>query len=130
VLPPLHQAGSTLWAAIRSPRQLLLLLGGNAAATFVTSFVLLSCLEAYDTQLSLWTLLVVNIAVGTIASLVPIPGGPTAVGAIGISGALVTLGVPNEKAVAAVLTYQVVNTFLPAVPGWFATRDMISHDYL
>ena len=130
VLPPLHQAGSTLWAAIRSPRQLLLLLGGNAAATFVTSFVLLSCLEAYGTQLSLWTLLVVNIAVGTIASLVPIPGGPTAVGAIGISGALVTLGVPNEKAVAAVLTYQVVNTFLPAVPGWFATRDMIGHDYL
>jgi hypothetical protein len=73
---------------------------------------------------------VVNIAIGTIASLVPIPGGPTAVGAIGISGALVTLGVANEKAVAAVLTYQVVNTFLPAVPGWFATRDMIDHDYL
>jgi undecaprenyl-diphosphatase len=130
VLPPLHQAGSTLWAAIRSPRQLLLLVGGNAVATFVTSFVLLSCLEAYGAHLSVWTLLVVNIAIGTIASLVPIPGGPTAVGAIGISGALVTLGVANEKAVAAVLTYQVVNTFLPAVPGWFATRDMINHDYL
>ncbi|HWC39946.1 MAG TPA: lysylphosphatidylglycerol synthase domain-containing protein [Acidimicrobiales bacterium] len=130
VLPPLHQAASTLWAAMRSPRQLLLLLGGNAVATFVTSFVLLTCLEAYGAHLSVWTLLVVNIAVGTIASLVPIPGGPTAVGAIGISGALVTLGVANEKAVAAVLTYQVVNTFLPAVPGWFATRDMIDHDYL
>ena len=130
VLPPLHQAGSTLWAAIRSPRQLLLLLGGNAVATFVTAFILLACLEAYGAHLSMWTLLVVNIAVGTIASLVPIPGGATAVGAIGISGALVTLGVPNEKAVAAVLTYQVVNTFLPAVPGWFATRHLIGHDYL
>ena len=41
-----------------------------------------------------------------------------------------TVGVANEIAVAAVLTYQVVNTFLPAVPGWFATRDMVNHDYL
>src|SRR5204862_6794827 len=47
VLPPLRQAASTLWTAIRSPRQLLLLLVGNAVATFIAAFVLSSCLEAY-----------------------------------------------------------------------------------
>jgi undecaprenyl-diphosphatase len=130
VMPTVQQAMSTLWQAVRSPRQLLLLLGGNAAAAVLTGFVLLASLEAYGARLSVWTLLAVNIAVAAVASLVPVPGGSSAVGAIGVSGVLITLGVATNAAVAAVLTYQLVYLFLPAVPGWWATRDLINDDYL
>jgi hypothetical protein len=32
--------------------------------------------------------------------------------------------------VAASLAYQVTATFVPAVPGWVAFRDLLDHDYL
>jgi undecaprenyl-diphosphatase len=130
VVPPLERAGSTLWSAVRSPRQLLMLFGGNAVATVLSGFVFLACLEAFGAGASLWTLLAINIGVGTIASLVPVPGGSTAVGAVGMSGALIAVGLTKNVAVAAVLAQQLVYIFLPAVPGWLATRHLIDHDYL
>ena len=75
-------------------------------------------------------MLAINIFVGTIASLVPIPGGGTAVGAVGMSGALTAVGVSTEIAVAAVLANQLVASFIPAVPGWFATKDLMNDGYL
>ena len=71
-----------------------------------------------------------NIVVGTIASLIPVPGGNTLVAAIGLSGALVAFGVPETAAVAAVITQQLIATYLPAIPGWFATHDMLRHGLL
>ena len=52
----------------------------------------------------------------------PIPGGGTAVSSVGMSGALTAVGIPTEVAVAAVLANQLVANFIPAVPGWFATK--------
>ena len=89
---------------------------------------MLCCLEAFGGSLNYWTLLAINIIVGTIASLVPIPGGGTAVGAVGMSGALTAAGVPTEIAVAAVLANQLVASFIPAVPGWVATKDLMNRD--
>ena len=37
---------------------------------------------------------------------------------------------PTEIAVAAVLANQLVANFIPAVPGWFATNDLLHDDYL
>jgi hypothetical protein len=62
--------------------------------------------------------------------LIPIPGGNTLVSAVGLSTALVALGVPDTVAVAAVITQQLVAAYLPALPGWFATNDMLRHGYL
>ena len=62
--------------------------------------------------------------------IVPIPGGGTAVGTVGLSAVLVSFGVPKEVAVAAVLANQLVFNYLPAIPGWFATRDLVRRDYL
>ena len=81
-------------------------------------------------SLNYWTLLSINIFVSTIASLVPIPGGGTAVSSVGMSGALVAVGVSNEVAVAAVLANQLVANFIPAVPGWWATNDLLHDEYL
>jgi uncharacterized membrane protein YbhN (UPF0104 family) len=61
---------------------------------------------------------------------VPIPGGGTAVGTVGLSAVLVSFGVAKDVAVAAVLANQLVYYYLPALPGWFATRDLVRRDYL
>ena len=74
--------------------------------------------------------LAANIGVVTIAQSIPVPGGGTAVGTVGLSAVLVSFGVPRDIAVAAVLANQLAFYYLPAIPGWFATRHLIAHDYL
>jgi uncharacterized membrane protein YbhN (UPF0104 family)/tRNA A-37 threonylcarbamoyl transferase component Bud32 len=130
VMPPITSAASTIWEALRSPRRVALLLGGNMVNALMYAGVMALCIEAFGGHLSYWTVLSINIVVGTFASLVPIPGGGTAVGAVGMSGGLTAVGVPTEIAVAAVLANQLVANFIPAVPGWFATNDLLHDQYL
>ena len=47
-----------------------------------------------------------------------------------MSGALAAAGVPTEAAVAAALVNQIVVSYLPALPGWFATKDLLRAEYL
>jgi uncharacterized membrane protein YbhN (UPF0104 family) len=130
VVPPTARALVTIWDAFRSPWQMTLLVGGNAVATLLSTWCLMACLAAFGGGASFWSLLAANIGVVTIASLVPIPGGGTAVGTVGLSAVLVSFGVTRDVAVAAVLANQLAYYYLPAVPGWFATRDLIRRDYL
>jgi undecaprenyl-diphosphatase len=130
VLPPIESGAKTIWEAFRSPRRVLLLVVGNLANTIMYGFVMLTCVAAFGGNIDFWTVLALNIGVSTIASLVPIPGGGTAVGSIGMSGALTAVGVPTSIAVAAVLANQLVANFIPAVPGWFATNNLLHDDYL
>jgi glycosyltransferase 2 family protein len=130
VVPQVTSAVTTIWHALRSPRRVFELIGGNAVNAMLYAAVMLACLEAFGGSLNYWTILALNIIIGTIASLVPIPGGGTAVGSVGMSGALTAAGVPTEIAVAAVLANQLVANFIPAVPGWFATRNLLDRDYL
>jgi undecaprenyl-diphosphatase len=130
IVPPVKRGASTMWEALRSPKRIFFLVSGNFLASLLYGLCLLACVEAYGGSVSFWSLLAANIFIGTIASLVPIPGGNTAVSSIGMSGALVAFGVPDAVAVAAVLTNQLVVSYLPAIPGWFATNDMLKRDYL
>jgi uncharacterized membrane protein YbhN (UPF0104 family) len=130
VVPPTRAAATTLWAAVRSPRRVALLLGGNAINAIMYAGVYAACIAAFGGSVNFWTLLSLNIIISTLASLVPIPGGNTAVSSVGMSGALVAVGVPTSIAVAAVLADQLVSSFLPAVPGWWATNDLLHDDYL
>ena len=130
VVPPVARAARTVWSAVKTPERLALMIVGNVIAQLLYAGALLACLEAFGASVSFWTLLALNIGVGTIAGLVPVPGGGTAVSTIGMSGALVALGVPEAAAGAAVLAREVVGTFLPAVPGFFATRDLIQREIL
>ncbi len=130
VVPPTKSAASTLWAAVRSPRRVALLLGGNAVNAIMYAAVYMCCIAAFNGSINFWTLLSLNIIVSTLASLIPVPGGNTAVSSVGMSGALVAVGVPTSIAVAAVLADQLVTSFLPAVPGWWATNDLLHDDYL
>ena len=130
VLPPIEHAAATVWSALRSPRRLAFLIGGNVLAAVFYGFCLQACLAAFGATLSFWSLLAANIFLGTLASLVPIPGGSTAVASVGLSVALVAVGVPKEIAVAAVLTNQLVVNYLPSVPGWFATNRLVRRGFI
>ncbi len=130
VVPPLSRATHTMAEALRSPGLLALLIGGNVVATIMSTWCLELCLIAFGAHVSFWALLAANVGVVTIASIVPVPGGGTAVGTVGLSAVLVSFGVPKEVAVAAVLANQLVYYYLPAVPGWFATRDLVRREYL
>jgi undecaprenyl-diphosphatase len=126
----LQSAADTIREAIRSPRRVTEMFVGNLVNGLLYALVLLACLEAFGASVNLWTLIALNIFIGTIASLVPVPGGGTAVGSVGMSAALAAAGVPTEIAVAAVLANQLVSNFLPAVPGWLATKDLLNRDYV
>lgn len=130
VVPPVKQAAGTVWDAVRQPRQLFLLFIGNLIVSLLYGVTLEACIMAYGGSINFWTLLALNIGISTIASLIPVPGGNTAFAAVGMSGALAAFGVPEAAAVAAVLTQQVVVTYVPAIPGFFATRDLMAKDFI
>jgi undecaprenyl-diphosphatase len=130
VVPPVRQAASTIWDTVRQPRLVALLVGGNVAVALMEAGCLAASLAAFGERVPFGPLLAVNIAVGTISSLVPISGGGSAVSAVGLSGGLVALGVARPIAVAAALTDQIAMIYLPAIPGWFATRHLLQNDYL
>ncbi len=130
LLPPVSRATATMAEALRSPWHLALLIAGNVVATLMSTWCLAACLVAFGGHASFWALLAANVGVVTIASIVPVPGGGTAVGTVGLSAVLVSFGVPKDIAVAAVLANQLVFYYLPAIPGWFATRDLMRRDYL
>ena len=87
-------------------------------------------MKAYGGSVGYWPLLVVNIVVGTVASLIPVPGVNTLVSVIGLSYVLTAAGARETIAVAAVFTQQLIATYLPALPGWFAANDMLRKGYL
>jgi glycosyltransferase 2 family protein len=130
VMPPIRHAASTMSEVLRSPHHLSLLIGGNILAALVSTWCLIACLTAFHGHAPFWAVLAANVAVMTIASTVPIPGGGTAVGTVGLSAVLVSFGVRKDIAVAAVLANQLAFYYLPAIPGWFATRHLIHNDYL
>jgi uncharacterized membrane protein YbhN (UPF0104 family)/membrane-associated phospholipid phosphatase/tRNA A-37 threonylcarbamoyl transferase component Bud32 len=130
VMPPIVRAASTIWAVLRSPQRLTLLVAGNVGAAALYAFVLEADLLAFGSPVSFWTLLALSIGIGSIAALVPIAGGGAAVSTVGMTGALTALGVSQGAAVAAVLLNQLVVSYIPAVPGWIATRDMLRRNYL
>lgn len=130
VLPRIKSAMETIRDALRSPRRVIEMFVGNALNGILYGFVLLTCIVSFGGSVNYWTVLALNIFVGTIASIIPIPGGGTAVGSVGLTGALTAVGLPAEIAVAAVLANQLVVNFVPALPGWVTTKDLLNHDYL
>ncbi|MCU1345267.1 MAG: hypothetical protein JWL70_1533 [Acidimicrobiia bacterium] len=130
VLDPVRHAASAVWSTFRSGRQMSLLILGNVVANVLFVGCLLACLRAFGGGVSFWTALAANTAVTTITGVIPVPGGATALASLGLSGALTTFGVPPEIAVPAVLTHQIASMYLPAVPGWFATKHLLGRDDL
>ncbi len=130
VIAPARSAWGIVRSVARSPRQLSELVLGWAGNALLYAFVLYCCVAAFGPPVDFWTVLLINTGVSTLAFAVPVPGGSTAISSVGVAGALAAAGASQEVAVAASLAYQVTATFLPAVPGWLAFRNLLDHDYL
>jgi glycosyltransferase 2 family protein len=130
VVPHIVRAATSVWNAMKSPSRVALLLGGNIAANCLYAASLLACLHAFGASVDFWTLLAMNIGISLIASLVPFPGGGAAVSAVGLTGLLHAVGVPTAEATAAVIAHQLAVSYLPAIPGWFTTNDLVRKQLL
>jgi uncharacterized protein (TIRG00374 family) len=73
------------------------------------------CFHAFGTVVPV-AVLVVGYFLGTLGSLLPLPGG---IGGVegGMIGAFVAFGVPASSAVIAVLAYRAISFWLPTLPG-------------
>jgi uncharacterized protein (TIRG00374 family) len=108
-------------AGIRASRKLAYLVGGAVATELLFAAALGLCVRAFGYDFAFADLLLINIGVSLFASLIPVPGG------IGITeGALIVgltgLGMSDDAAFAAVITYRICTFYLPPVWGWFAMQ--------
>ncbi len=104
-----------------SPRRLGLLFGGNLANELLFAMSLGCFVRAMGYPISIGTLVLINILVGLLAGLLPIPGG---IGVFegGITYGLVQAGMPETEAFASVMLYRLASFYLPPIWGFFAMR--------
>jgi uncharacterized protein (TIRG00374 family) len=115
----LAEAPDTLGSGVRTAGDLarhkpLGLLGAVAYWGFDIA-VLGVCFHAFGTSVPI-AVLVVGYFLGTLGSLLPLPGG---VGGVegGMIGAFVAFGLPASSAVIGVLAYRAISFWLPTLPG-------------
>jgi uncharacterized protein (TIRG00374 family) len=115
-----------VWSVVTTPRKLFLVMGGSIGAQLLNSLGLGAALLAYGASLPFAELILVVTGAGFISSLVPVPGGIGVAEASLIAG-LTAFGVPPEAASAAVITYRLFTTYLPPIPGSYATKWLIAN---
>ena len=113
----------------RSPRKLVLLVGGSFAQELVVAMALSVSLRAFDDHLRLPTLIVVITLAGIIGGISPSPGGMGVVEAGMILG-LTAAGVSEADATAAVFIQRLFTSYLPPIWGWFSLVWMRKREYL
>ena len=107
--------------SLRASRKLAYLIGGAVATELLFAGALGACVQAFGYDFAFGDLLLINITVSLFASLIPVPGG------IGVTeGALIVgltgLGMSDEAAFAAAITYRLCTFYLPPIWGWFAMQ--------
>jgi uncharacterized membrane protein YbhN (UPF0104 family) len=106
---------------LRAGDKLGLLLGGSLATEILFATALGLFANALGFNVSLADLLVLNISIALLGSLVPIPGN-IGVAELGLTVGLVSAGMNEEAALAAVLLYRASTFYLPPAWGFFAMR--------
>jgi uncharacterized protein (TIRG00374 family) len=106
-----------------------MLFGGNLASEVLFALSLGAFARAMGTPVGLGELLVINISVGLLAGVIPIPGG---VGVVegGLAFGLVNAGMTEEAALAAVLLYRMASFYLPPIWGYPAFRWLQNNGHL
>lgn len=114
---------------LRSPRRLLLLLGGNLGSILLSSATLGLFVAALGASVSFSDLVVMTISVSLLAGLLPVPGGIGVVES-GLTFGLVASGVPEDMAFAAVVLFRLATFYIPPAWGFVAFRTLERNDYL
>ena len=126
VWPQVRAGMHNLWSVFTTPRKLFLVAGGSFGAQLVNACGLAAALAAYGGHLPLSQVLFVTTGAGFISSVVPVPGGIGVAEASLIAG-LTAFGISPEIASAAVVTYRLFTTYLPPIPGSYATKWLVAH---
>jgi len=123
----------SIWANLKTiavePRKMTYVLVGTTVAQLLSALALGAALHAVGEQVSIATLLTVNTLAGLIGGAIPVPGGAGVVEA-GLIAGLVSAGIPQDQAVAAVLIQRFFTTYLPPVWGWLTLAWMRRREYV
>jgi uncharacterized protein (TIRG00374 family) len=116
-------------ATLRDPRKLAELFLGNVATELLFASALAVFVHAVGGDISLVEALFVNLATSLLVMFIPVPGG------IGVSeGALIVgltgVGISQDVAFAATISYRVSTFYLPPIWGWFAMHWMEKRSYI
>ncbi len=103
------------------PSKLALLFGGQGVAKLSTIIAFALSCWAFDIDLSFIELGALYMVANTVASAVPSPGGVGAIEAA-LVFVLLSSGVDDATAWAAVLLFRLINYWLPTIPGWIGLR--------
>jgi uncharacterized membrane protein YbhN (UPF0104 family) len=114
---------------LRSPTKLLQLFGGNLLTQILFAIALSACVYAFNEEVPLGTLLLINTVVSLFAGLLPVPGG-MGVTEAGLTAGLTAAGVPSSTAFAIALSYRFASFYLPPIWGWLCYRWLIKQRYL
>jgi undecaprenyl-diphosphatase len=129
LVPILKRSISGLFAVVRRPTNILLLLGGSVVVTSGYLIAMYFATQAFDGDLSFAQVGAVYLVGAAVGSAAPTPGGIGALEAAVIAG-LVAAGMPNEIAVPSVFLFRLGTFWLPILPGWGAFTWMQRADYL
>ena len=126
-----HYAGEALAAVrgLRSTRRLALLVGGNLATEVLFASTLAVFTAALGFRIGLGEALLINIGVGLLSGLLPVPGG-IGVTEGGLTFGLISVGMPEEAAFGAVMLYRLATFYVPPVWGFFAMRWLQRNQHL
>ncbi|MBV9793379.1 MAG: flippase-like domain-containing protein [Actinobacteria bacterium] len=129
IVPKARDVWSNLTLVARSPRKLVMLLGGSFAAELLVAMALSVSLRAFDDHLRLPVLIVVIMLAAVIGGVAPSPGGMGVVEAGMILG-LTAAGVGEADATAAVFIQRLFTSYLPPIWGWLTLVWMRRREYL
>ena len=123
-----HQLKDAL-AVLHSPAAVVRLLTFNLAAELLFSLTIWTVLRAFGQDVDLVDVVIINEFVALFSGLVPVPGG------VGVTeGALtvgfIAVGVPEDIAFSAALTYRLCTFYLPPIWGYFTFGSLRRDGYL
>jgi uncharacterized membrane protein YbhN (UPF0104 family) len=124
-------AGETMATlrGLRSPRRLLLLLGGNVSTEVLFTLALGVFARSMGATIPFADLLLIHLTVSLLAGLVPVPGGMGVAEAI-LTYGLIKAGMDDGAAFAAVIMYRASTFYLPPTWGFVAMRWLERNKYL
>jgi glycosyltransferase 2 family protein len=129
IVPPVVEAVRSVRDVVVSPSRLGTVFLGELTDRILGALSLGAVVIAFGAHLSLAELIFVNVGVGLLAGLAPVPGGVGVAEAM-LTGLLTAVGLPSEQAFAIAITYRVVTSYLPPVLGFFSLRYLTAAKYL
>ena len=119
ILPAVRRAGQGIVDVARRPARLAGLLGGSAMVTMGYIGSMVASVMAFGGGIPVAAIAIVYLLGAVVQSVAPTPGGLGAAEAAYIGG-LTAIGLPSERAVAAVLLFRLATFWIPVLPGWAA----------